>query len=378
MALGLLAKRDMPVGRLAIAYTLVTIVWINTHPSALLAPLLALATLLLDIRRWRVVIASTLALLVNPFGWQALAAPFRLSSLIGSGEFVNAEWQLSPPSVFPLLYASVAVALIWFLATPEKRANAWRFVLFAGFAFLAIRYVRNQALYFAALPLLVPPLRKVPRVLSAGFILAAVMPLAWVLQVQDHATGVDAERFPVRAVARLASSGLKGNIYNADQFGGFLEWTFYPERRVLTDGRNELFRTFIAEDAAAHADSRAWRKVLDKYHVALAVDEYSQKPIVVINTETGQRQSLPQSVVRYRQRDWALIAFDDAAMIFARRAAFRPEQLAALEYTTLVPDAPGFALADPRVRARAQQEIARAKREIGDIRIVRLLEDAAR
>ena len=377
VALGLLARREMAPTRLAIAYAVVTAVWINTHPSALLAPLLALATLLIDVRRWRVVLASALALLVNPFGWHAVAAPFRLSALLGSGEFVNAEWQMSPVAIFPLLYASVAVAVIWFLATPEKRANAWRFVLFAGFAFLAIRYVRNQALYFAALPLLVPPVRKLPRTLSIGFGIATILPLAWVLQLQDHTTGIDAERFPVRAVARLASTGLPGHIYNADQFGGFLEWIFYPERRVLTDGRNELFRELIAEDAAAHADSRAWHALLQKYKVDLAVDEYSSTKIEVIDSHSGERHLLPQSLVRYRRRDWALIAFDDAAMVFARRAAFPPERLAPLEFLTLVPDDPAIGYANPSVRALALREIERARREIGDIRIVQELEQGA-
>jgi hypothetical protein len=376
VSIGLLARREMDNMRLAIAYAIVTVVWINTHPSAVLAPLLAASTLLIDIRRWRVVLASALALLINPFGWHAVAAPFTLSALVGNGEFINAEWQMSPLVSFPLLYASVVVAVIWFLASPEKRANAWRFVLFAGFAFLAIRYVRNQALYFAALPLLLPPIRKLPRMLSVGFAIAAIVPLGWVLQSQDHTTGVDGERFPVRAVAKLASTGLNGRIYNADQFGGFLEWVFYPERRVLTDGRNELFREFIAEDAAAHANSRSWHALLQKYQVDLAVDEYSATKIEVVDAVSGERHLLPQSLVRYRRRDWALIAFDDAAMVFARRAAFPPERLARLEYLTLVPDDPGIGY-NPSVKGLVRQEIARAKEEIGDIRIVQELEQGA-
>jgi uncharacterized membrane protein len=336
------------------------------------------ATLLIDVRRWRVAAASAAALLVNPFGWHAVVEPFRLSALAGGGkEFINAEWQVSPAAIFPLLYTSVAVAVIWFLVTPEKRANAWRFVLFAGFAFLAIRYVRNQALYFAALPLLLPPLRKVPRSVSMGFAIAAVVPLLWVMQAQDHSTGVDGERFPVRAVARLAASGLEGTIYNVDQFGGFLEWTFYPERRVVTDGRNELFAAFISEDFEARNDSRSWSALLKKYHVDLAVEEYSS-PLEVVDAVTGARKMLPQSVARYRQRDWALIAFDDAAMIFARRAAFPPQQIAALEYLTLVPDGPGFGLVNPRLKALAQQEVARAKRDLGDLRIIQDLEEATK
>jgi hypothetical protein len=146
---------------------------------------------------------------------------------------------------------------------------------------------------------------------------------------------------------------------------------------VLTDGRNELFREFIAEDARARKDSRAWRALIEKYRVALAVDEYQSGKIEVLDVASGERRALPASLVRYRRRDWALIAFDDAAMVFARRAAFPPERIAALEYRYLVPDDPSTGYANEEIRAAARQEIARARREFGDVRVVRELEAVA-
>src|SRR5258706_8547115 len=91
IALGLLGSR-LRLTPLTIAYACVTIVWINVHPSALLAPVLAMITMLKRAdersaggppavppparRQWAtnrliVVAASTVALLVNPFGWNA-------------------------------------------------------------------------------------------------------------------------------------------------------------------------------------------------------------------------------------------------------------------------------------------------------------------
>ena len=123
---------------------------------------------------------------------------------------------------------------------------------------------------------------------------------------------------------------------------------------MLTDGRNELFRQFIAEDARARRDSRAWHALIAKYGIALAVDEYQREKIEVVDVASGERRALPASLVRYRRRDWALIAFDDAAMVFARRAAF-PPRARALEYRYLVPDDPSIGYAsprDPRARRR--------------------------
>jgi len=375
IALGLLGSR-LRLTPLTIAYACVTIVWINVHPSALLAPVLALITMLIDVRRWIVAATSAVALLLNPFGWNAIAAPLRLTADIRGGAFVNAEWLPSSFASFPLLFVTMAAVVVLFLGARDKRANAWRFVTFAILAALAYRYVRNQGLYFAALPLLVPPLGTLSRRMSMALAACILLPIAWAFQHDTHRLGIDDERFPMRAVAALQSYRLDGNIYNADQFGGLLEWTFYPSRRALNDGRNELFHDYIAADALAHRDSRAWHALITKYKAVLSVDEYQGK-IEVIDVATSQRRALPASLVRYRRKQWALIAFDDAAMVFARRDAFTPAQLAPIEYRYLVPDDATVGYATPQIRDEARKEIIRARAQFGDIRVVRELEKSA-
>jgi hypothetical protein len=420
IAIGLLGSRLRLVS-LTIAYACLTIVWINVHPSALLAPLLALicifqtrgadarsaggppavppparrqepktrqraaggpadepsALLSSALRAVILAAASAIALLINPYGWNAIFAPLRLTSEIHSGAFVNAEWLPSTFAFFPLLYVTIGAVVLLFLGTREKRANAWRFVIFALLAALAIRYVRNQGLYFATLPLLVPPIGNFSRRVSNAIAACALIPIVWTFQHDVHRPGIDDERFPMRAVAALKSYNLAGNIYNVDQFGGLIEWTFYPERRALTDGRNELFRDFIEADAVAHRDSRAWHSMIAKYGLVLAVDEYQSEKIDVLDVASGERQALPASLVRYRRRDWALIAFDDAAMVFARRDAFPAARLDAIEYRFLVPDDPGIGYRNAEFRELARKEIARAKAQFGDIRVVRALEAGA-
>jgi hypothetical protein len=385
IAIGALSSN---VRRVEIVYAVVTIVWINIHPSALLAPVIALL-----FGRWLTAGISAVALLVNPYGWHAIRAPIELSSVASSGEYLNAEWLPSDPKLFPLLYASAAIVALALIIARDKRANLWRYAIFAMLLILAIRHVRYQGLYFAALPLLLPPIRMWDRFStrprppsgrpSGGgrvktpshiFAAAALVPIGWAFAHDTHRPGVDDERFPVRAAAALKASQLPGNIYNVDQFGGLLEWTFYPAQRVLTDGRNELFRQFIADDARARTDSRAWHAMIAKYNVALAVDEYQADKIEVVDMASGERRALPASLVRYRRRDWALIAFDDAAMVFARRNSFPPERIAALEYRYLVPDDPAIPYASPEIRDAAKQEVARARREMGDIKVVRELE----
>jgi hypothetical protein len=313
-----------------IAHAVIAALWINIHPSAILAPGIAA----LSTRRVAPVIASALALLVNPFGWRALIAPLELMSYVQSGAFINAEWLPSRITQFPLLHLCVlggAVAFI--LRRNDEESRWWRVLLFAGFAFLAIRHVRNQGLFYVALPLLIPRI-EFRRWMAIG---VAVATIALVAFTRDHRAGVAPERFPLQAVARLQSTGLRGNIYNPDQFGGLLIWSFYPERRALTDGRNELYRTFIPEYARARRDQREWRALLAKYRIDLAVDEY-RAPLPVVNAATGMQQLMPASTAYWPREEWALIGFDKAAMVFARRAAYAPGVIEKWEIRGVIPD----------------------------------------
>src|SRR4051812_35934938 len=146
IAIGLLGSR-LRLVPLTIAYACVTIVWINVHPSALLAPVLALISMLQEkeketrqraaggpageppalraaaLRGMIVAAGSAIALLVNPYGWNAIVAPLRLTSEIRSGAFVNAEWLPSSFAFFPLLYVTIGAAVLLFIGTREKRAN---------------------------------------------------------------------------------------------------------------------------------------------------------------------------------------------------------------------------------------------------------------
>ena len=312
-----------------IAHAIIAMLWINIHPSALLAPGIAA----FSTRRVAPVIASALALIVNPYGWRAIAAPIELMSFVQSGAFVNAEWLPSRVTQFPLLYACVIGGAIAFIVRRNEEGSWWRVLLFAGFAFLAIRHVRNQGLFFAAFPLLIPRIEVRERVAN----ITAAAAIALVAIGADHRLGVAPERFPLRAVARLQATKLAGNIYNPDQFGGFLIWSFYPQRRVLTDGRNELYRMYIPEYARARGDQRAWRALLAKYRIDLAVDEYRQ-PLPVIDAATGARRVMPASLAYWPRSEWALIAYDNAAMVFARRKAFAAGEVEKWEIREVVPD----------------------------------------
>lgn len=337
LALVLLEHHD---GRFDVAFVVLTVFWINVHPTALLAPALAL----LYRRVHWLPIASGLSLLLNPHGIGGVLAPVRLTLFATSGTFVNAEWLPSSPAIFPLLYAGIVLGVAVLAMSRRSLAHA---VAFALLAYLAVAHVRNQSLFFVALPMLLSSeigalagegrIRLTPSVEIASCALA-LLAYGWVLWFFEQRPGVAAHRFPAAAAARLAGSRLEGNVYNPDQFGGFLIWTFYPQRRVLTDGRNELYHTYVDEYASARLDSRAWRALLTKYRIALAIDEY-RAPLEVVDPRSRRSQLVPASLAYWPKREWALIGYDDVGMVFARRSAFSAERIAKLEIEGMRPDA---------------------------------------
>lgn len=377
--------------RRLVAATLVTILWFNIHPSALLAPILAgihqgCELLLAGFRENRkqltaralLILGPLLGLLVTPHGLKGVLAPLRLIGYASEGSFTNIEWVSSDPRLFPLLYLAVLSIVLLSLAPFREMRQKLPFGMIGLFlGILAIRYVRNQGLFFAAFPLIGAGLIRsdIPRRWNLVFAGASAAVVATVLAGQPWTDiGIDHSLFPIAATEQLKRSGFHGNIYNPDQFGGFLIWSFYPERRVVTDGRNELHRTWIPAYAQARVDSRAWNRLLQRYGLSLAVDEYRGALVPVVDTRTGRTVAQAASRTYFPRSRWALIAFDDAGLVFARRDAYPSEVIARLEYHHLVPDDPRPMKFDSdEQRNAAASELKRAAEALGPTPVMRRL-----
>jgi hypothetical protein len=373
--------------RRSLFLAVLAILWINTHPSALLAPFIFGASWISRLMRGErdrldgmTVIVIPAALAFNPYGVAGVLAPLSLARLASGGSFVNTEWLPTSPTVFPIVYAAVGFgALVMLRRRDTWRAHAGEIVLFLCLSALAIRYVRNHGFFFAMLPVVLapflPPVRERlrPVLIAAGLILAGVVAVT----PPEISFAIDREKFPVSSVQRLERSGLRGNIYNPDQLGGFLIHHFHGERRVLIDGRNELHRSLIARLQRGRRDSRIWDEIFREYGLTIAVEDYSAAAIDVVDPVTRRSTTVPASLAYFPRDRWALIAFDDVAMIFAKRSAHPEPVIRRLEYRLLIPDAPAAlaGLDEPR-RRLARAEVERAEREVGVSRISAAMREA--
>lgn len=348
---------------LPLYYLLLAALWVNLHPSAVLAPVIAAAAVVDAVlarsdRRAAVLslAASCAGLMLNPWGWRGVLAPFSLASQVESGTFVNLEWLPSRPADFPLLFLCVAAVVA--LVAVDRARHPFESILLIALAFLAVRWVRNHGFFFTLFPLLTSVLIRpawlragrsasIANIAAAAALLGALSPLL----VRGISPGYDRERFPARSGALIERLDLSGNIYTADQFGGYLIWSVYPERRVLIDGRNELYTRLIPRILEARRDGRDWQRLFEELHLTIAVEEHAQVPLEVVDGATGRRVMRSPSLTYFPRERWALIAVDPASMLFVRRDSAPQGVLERLEYREWRPDIvdPAAEIRDPRL-----------------------------
>ncbi len=98
--------------------------------------------------------------------------------------------------------------------------------------------------------------------------------------------------YPVAGVRYLRESGLKGNLLNTFHWGGFLIWSFYPERRVFVDGRPDMYGDQFMEEYEKVQDARpGWKEVLDRYQIEVALVEKDGRTATLL-LASGEWQEL--------------------------------------------------------------------------------------
>ena len=147
-------------------------------------------------------------------------------------------------------------------------------------------------------------------------------------------------------------------MFNEVAFGGYLLHRF-PDRPLFIDGRNEIYPEVLRRIHAGQSDLRLFWKAVDDWHLDAALLRYPASPQQVAYTSPdGTRRLEPRSwsEVFFPRRDWALVYWDDVAMLRVRRSAFPAAWTAAREWSINPDDW-------PRVRA----EIDAGRLPIGQV-----------
>ncbi len=294
------------------------------------------------IRRLALVLAlGAAAALVNPNGLDGALLPFRQLAMIGPAEtrgvFGHAIDELRSPfaaldaNSAPALAACTALAVLSFasLLLDRRRFSLFDVFVWLSFFALALSAVRNIALFaVAAAPIFAKHFsawldgtarvsRARQRALGAATIAVlavAAGAVAWV----DHAraNGPRASSspalasfwFPERAVDWIARERPPGPLYHRMGDGGFLIWRLWPDYRVLSDGRLEVYGEDLYADLEVVGDGGpdTFQRLDARYHFGTALLHY------------GLFRDLSLLSWLYVQPDWRLVYVDEVAAVFVR------------------------------------------------------------
>jgi hypothetical protein len=405
LALLLELRRD-PRWRRALPLMVLTVVWVNAHPGALVAPILA-AVFMIGARLpggdpvgasephpppWHLVLglpaALAVALLTNPYGPAVFLVPVEISRALRDLPGFNPDWLPSwvahRPGFWLALAALAALAVV--LRRAGGRADPALGLTTLALAGLGILGVRHQALFYIAGALFAGsclvrlressspprlPNRPAPATVA---LLACGLAALWCItppQVgplrqrgveQRFGWGIQPGLFPEAAVDRIAARGDLGPLYNDVAFGGYLLWRLFPPRQVFLDSRNEVDPGLLREVGRARQDERRWLALMERHGIDGALVRYDERPRRVLELDGSSTWRTPSALLFPPDR-YALVFWDDISMLFLRRRPEREAELAVAEYRAVQPEdwrhVLTRAVEEPGFREQVRQELQR-------------------
>jgi hypothetical protein len=272
-----------------------------------------------------VIVLCLLATLINPNGYHILLFPFNLVSntflMDHVTEFISPNFHEIVPFKYLLLL------MISLFAVSRERLDGLELLLVLIFTNMALYSERHITLFaIISLPIIlrqgeallhekegaIPDfLKKRSNVIASVDKTAAgyVWPVVGVLIVIFFAANgkleytFDAKKKPVAAVEFLKTEPIQGNMFNNDEFGDYIIFAAWPNYRVFSDGRSDMYGVERMKDyfKVIYLET-GWETVLEKYDINWII--YNSKSIL--------------SRVLIKDKGWRLIYSDKVATIFVR------------------------------------------------------------
>src|SRR5262245_49200102 len=382
------------------------VLWVNMHPSAVLAMVPFAAFLVggqllrLAQRRWGwecpgmpsvgqlktvgvVFIATLLASLVNPYGTHVLSAPFKLAS----PWLMQNVLELQPPTfaTFPAPTILTGLLALTSLALARRVPVIMSILLVAPFVVLGFSAVRFVfLLVIVAAPVLARHLSAMAGMLGqswagwagwagrAGVGLASGAALIGVAAVgltvahvepfgdptKVAGIGIHDRFLPERALRYLEGAGISGRVFNTFHWGGYLVWRAFPRLAPIIDGRAYLPPGL--REAVHFANTEPW--LLERLQRTYGFE-------VILVAYPGMLTNAREWPDRAISPEWALVYWDDVAAVFLKRSDHLADIITRDEYHYVNP-ASGVphlrqALTDPATFRGIQTELHRNVAETG-------------
>ena len=391
--------------RLIFALPLVHVLWANMHPSVIVtvvpfgAALVGGAALRVlgpgpdaaapTGRQLSVVaavlVADLVAALLNPRGIEILTLPLQLASSPFFTQEIN-ELQRPPFGLYPGPYVLALLLLLTFTGLWRRRPLIALFTV-VPFAYLGLSAVRFIFVFIVVgAPVLARNLSVLARAAAAarwrrpvvalsvlalvagGASAAGALAQAPILAEPRKSTGlsVDPRYVPEGALRYLDSIGMTGRLFNAFHFGGYIAWRDFPKRAAIIDGRGYVPPGLREEIHFARAYPDLLARLEGAYGFETAVLDYPTY------SGEGLESLAPDADRGLTAPGWALVYWDDFALVYLKRSPRWDAIIARDEYRRVHPanGLPAFwrALTDRSAVPEIQAELERNVTQTGSAR----------
>jgi hypothetical protein len=279
----------------------------------------------------------------NPYTFRTLTyGMMRAGSPLNIEEFQSlaARMRLGPDNAITLLIAYAALLVALFVLR-RRQVRLFEWLLLPALLILSLSFFRFRSLFAVLLaPSLAFQLSQgkwlgrlrwwIPALASAVLLLA-IGTANFKAYAYRFGAGIHDGILPVDAAEFVKSSGISGRMFNEYDFGGYLIWRLAPEFKVFIDGREDVYvQAGVAGEYSGRFRSRAaWQELVAKYGIDFAVVGYPQSP--PLSPELSlEKLAFPRS-------EWALVYFDDLAVIYVRRNGKNDEVIKRREVKTVQP-----------------------------------------
>lgn len=122
----------------------------------------------------------------------------------------------------------------------------------------------------------------------------------------------DAARFPVAAVDWIAAHGLPDATFNDLNWGGYLLYRMWPEKKVFIDSQSDFYgESFIRQYLAIYGATGDWEGELDRLNISSAI----------------LPPDAPLVIEMQRHPDWEVVYQDGRAVVTVRRELWARQAL---------------------------------------------------
>jgi hypothetical protein len=306
------------------------------------------------------VAAVASAQVINPSGYRALMVPIE--------QFLDPFWRSVIAEYLPPKWESSKLLYSWVGALAVVQAVSWQrvnlrlLVPALVFGYLACATQRSLLVFsLAAAPLasflldrIAVPRGDVLRWLHHGLLAPAWLALG-LLVTRDttlpFGVGLHRAYYPMSVYRFLDAEAPRQRLFNEMRFGGSMLWWLWPKFPPFIDGRGDTYTPefWQKEFMPILYAQPGWKE-------KLAAGDMHAVLVPIINAEVTMLANTLRG-----ETNWALVSFNDTAMLFLERTELNRDVIARHEFKQLWPGDRGYTNIVPgNVAARAEAERALA------------------